>query len=92
MEPTIKAGLVESRSGCSGQHGALILGRFRGRKLVGSVQYSKCFFAGPYPLLCRVDDVSRLASSFVPPHGDQGPGCTAKIGSQYRRRKPGIAK
>jgi hypothetical protein len=35
-----------SAPGLSGQRGTLISGRFRGRKLVGSGRYSKCFFAG----------------------------------------------
>ncbi len=34
----------------SGQRGTLISGRFRGRKLIGSGQLSKCFFAGVHCL------------------------------------------
>src|SRR5580700_1002119 len=51
LRPIYRNGLANLYSGRSGQRGALISGRFRARKLVGSGEHSKCFFAGAHQQL-----------------------------------------
>ena len=48
------AELLKACSGHSRRRGTIISGRFRGRKLVGSGRYSKCFFAGAPNAFCGV--------------------------------------
>src|SRR6202049_837923 len=77
------AELLKAGSGHSRRRGTIISGRFRGRKLVGSGRYSKCFFAGAPSAFCGAPSAflpGPNASRSCPFSCNEGAWPTVKVG------------